>query len=170
MIGEHISNIKFIPLYSIFLLFITICGNFLSEILPCRFQKMIKTSILIRYLFVFLTLFFLVLSISDTDILKNFIQTIIIFTWFCVLIRNTYLFFILNIFILFIVYLLSIKELSLITEGKNIKTIELINNILIVICFFLTIFGFFINLWKRKKQFKKKFDIRRFFFGNAYCN
>lgn len=170
MVLDRISDIKYIPLYSIFLLFVTICGNFLSEILPCRFQKMIQTSMLIRYLFVFLTLFFLVLSISDSDILKNFIQTIIIFIWFCFLIRNSYPFFILNLFLLFFIYLLSIKELGLINEGKNIKKIEMVNNILIIICFFLTILGFFLNLWKRKKQFKHKFNFKRFFFGNSYCN
>ena len=170
MIGERISEVKYIPLYSIFLLFVTICGNFLSEILPCRFQKMIKTSMLIRYLFVFLTLFFLIVSISNSNIFKNFIQTIVIFIWFCFLIRNSYPFFIINLFLLFFIYLLSIKELGLINEGKNIKIIEIVNNILITICFFLTIIGFFLNLWKRKIQFKNKFNLRRFFFGDSYCN
>ena len=170
MIGERISDIKFLPLYSIFLLFITICGNFLSETLPCKFQTLIKNSRFVRYVFLFFKIYFLILSIAEFELWKNLVKTIIIFIWFCILIRNNYSFFIMNIFLLFIVYLLSIKELAAKQEGKRLQTLELINNLIIIITFFLTILGFLVNLNSKRLKYKNNFKFLRFLFGVAYCN
>ena len=169
MIENQISQVKYIPLYSLFLFFISICGNFFAETLPCEFQKMIKKSIIVRYIFVFITLFFLVISISEKDILTNFIKSIIIFIWFCFLVRNTYTFFIINSLILFSIYLISIREIHLENQGRNTQYLERINNLLFVFCFILTLFGFFLNLYRKKKMYKKKFTFRHFFFENMYC-
>ena len=58
MFGENLSNVKYIPLYSIFLLLMTICGYNLSEILPSQYRKDIKKSNFCSiYLFIFYDFF-----------------------------------------------------------------------------------------------------------------
>jgi hypothetical protein len=73
-------------------------------------------------------------------------------------------------FLLFIVYLLSIKELAAKQEGKRLQTLELINNLIIIITFFLTILGFLVNLNSKRLKYKNNFKFLRFLFGVAYCN
>lgn len=166
MFGENLSNVKYIPLYSIFLLLMTICGYNLSEILPSQYRKDIKKVIFARYIFLFFTIFFLIISISTVDILKNLLQTLIIFVWFCILIRNIYPLFIFNLFLLFFIYILSIQELDDNEKSKDTKILKFLNNFFTILCFCLTIIGFMINFIKTKKKFKKKFELKTFLFGN----
>ena len=154
-----------IPIYSLFIIIIIICGNYFGELLPCRIQKKLKTSMVVKYVFLFLSLFFLVLYSTEDKILKNFYQTIVIFIFFILLSRNTYTFFLLNFFLLFIIYVLFLEENEL-KENKNIK---LSINILISICSFFIIIGFILYLFEKKRKFKKKFNLKTFLLGKPIC-
>ena len=154
-----------IPIYSLFIIIIIICGNYFGELLPCRIQKKLKTSMVVKYVFLFLSLFFLVLYSTEDKILKNFYQTIVIFIFFILLSRNTYTFFLLNFFLLFIIYVLFLEENEL-KENKNIK---LSINILISICSFFIIIGFILYLFEKKRKFKKKFNFKTFLLGKPIC-
>lgn len=154
-----------IPIYSLFIIIIIICGNYFGELLPCRIQKKLKTSMVVKYVFLFLSLFFLVLYSTEDKILKNFYQTLVIFIFFILLSRNTYTFFLLNFFLLFIIYVLFLEENEL-KENKNIK---LSINILISICSFFIIIGFILYLFEKKRKFKKKFNFKTFLLGKPIC-
>lgn len=154
-----------IPIYSLFLIIIIICGNYFGELLPCRIQKNLKNSMIIKYIFLFLSLFFLVLYSTEDKILKNFYETIIIFLFFILLTRNTYKFFLINSFLLFIIYVLYLGM----NEFRNKKIIKSIINILICICSFSIIIGFILYLLNKKKKFKKKFSFKKFIFGKSIC-
>lgn len=154
-----------IPIYSLFLILIIICGNYFGELLPCRIQKNLKNSMTSKYIFLFLTLFFFVLYSTEDSILKNFYQTIIIFIFFIFLSKNTYTFFLLNCFLLFIIYILYLQE----TKNEQNKTLKLVINILISICSFFILLGFLFYLLKKKQKFKKKFSIKTFLLGKPIC-
>ena len=154
-----------IPIYSLFIIIIIICGNYFGELLPCRIQKKLKTSMVVKYIFLFFSLFFLVLYSTDDTILKNFYQTIIIFIFFILLTRNTYTFFLLNFFLLFIIYVLFLEE----NEYKDNKNIKLSITILISICSFFIILGFILYFLQKKRKFKKKFNVKTFLLGKPIC-
>ena len=154
-----------IPIYSLFIIIIIICGNYFGELLPCRIQKKLKTSMVVKYIFLFFSLFFLVLYSTEDKILKNFYQTIIIFIFFILLSRNTYTFFLLNFFLLFIIYILFLEE----NELKENKKIKLSINILISICSIFIIIGFILYLFEKKRKFKKKFNFKTFLLGKPIC-
>ena len=154
-----------IPIYSLFLILIIICGNYFGELLPCRIQKKLKTSMVAKYIFLFLTLFFFVLYSTEDSIFKNFYQTIVIFIFFIFLSKNTYTFFLLNCILLFIIYILYLEENEL-KENKNIK---LSINILISICSIFIIIGFILYLLDKKRKFKKKFNFKTFLLGKPIC-
>ena len=154
-----------IPIYSLFLIIIIICGNYFGELLPCRIQKKLKNSMVIKYIFLFLSLFFLVLYSTEYTIFKNFYQTIIIFLFFILLSRNTYTFFLFNCFLLFIIYLLHLGE----NNFKDKENLKLSINILISICSFLIIIGFILYFLQKKRKFKKKFNVKTFLLGKPIC-
>lgn len=171
-----------IPLYSLFLLVLVICGNYIGEVLPCRFQKIMHRSMRCKYVFTFIILvFFVVLSSKEDQKLRGiFYNSIIIFIWFIFLAKNTINFFFINCSIFFIIYLLYLLKVQYMNEiEKNpdineklqnrIEKIILINNILIILAFIFTIFGFILYLGEKKIEYGKKFRYKYFIFGRRNC-
>lgn len=171
-----------IPLYSLFLLVLVICGNYIGEVLPCRFQKIMHRSMRCKYVFTFIILvFFVVLSSKEDQKLRGiFYNSIIIFIWFIFLAKNTINFFFINCSIFFIIYLLYLLKVQYMNEiEKNpdineklqnrIEKIILINNILIILAFIFTIFGFILYLGEKKIEYGKKFRYKYFIFGRRDC-
>ena len=171
-----------IPLYSLFLLVLVICGNYIGEVLPCRFQKIMHRSMRCKYVFTFIILvFFVVLSSKEDQKLRGiFYNSIIIFVWFIFLAKNTINFFFINCSIFFLIYLLYLLKVQYMNEiEKNpdineklqnrIEKIILINNILIILAFIFTIFGFILYLGEKKIEYGKKFRYKYFIFGRRDC-
>lgn len=154
-----------IPIYSLFIITVIICGNYLGELLPCRFQKKLKESMIIKYIFLFLSIFFLVLYSKEDNIIKNLYQSLIIFVWFIILSRNGYKFFLFNSFLLFVIYILYLKENNI----ENKETLNLVINILIIISSISIIIGFILYFIQKKRKFKKKFNLKNFLFGKPVC-
>lgn len=171
-----------IPLYSLFLLVLVICGNYIGEVLPCRFQKIMHRSMRCKYVFTFIILvFFVVLSSKEDQKLRGiFYNSIIIFVWFIFLAKNTINFFFINCSIFFLIYLLYLLKVQYMNEiEKNpdineklqnrIEKIILTNNILIILAFIFTIFGFILYLGEKKIEYGKKFRYKYFIFGRRDC-
>ena len=154
-----------IPIYSLFLIILVLTGNYLGELLPCRFQKHLKESMILKYIFLFFSLFFLVLYSSQENILKIFYQSIVIFIWFLILMRNTFKFFLFNCFFLFAIYIVYLKQKETGSEKLNIAI-----NILISICSVSILTGFLFYFLQKKQKFKKKFSFKQFIIGKEVCS
>lgn len=154
-----------IPIYSLFLIILVLTGNYLGELLPCRFQKHLKKSMILKYTFLFFSLFFLVLYSSQENILKIFYQSIVIFIWFLILMRNTFKFFLFNCFFLFAIYIVYLKQKETGSEKLNIAI-----NVLISICSVSILTGFLFYFFQKKQKFKKKFNFKQFIIGKEVCS
>jgi hypothetical protein len=162
---QQINIQEKIPIYSLFLIILVLCGNYLGELLPCRFQKHLKKSMTLKYIFLFFSLFFLVLYSSQENILKIFYQSIIIFLWFLILMRNTFKFFLFNCLFLFAIYIVYLKH-----RETGDKKLNLTINILICICSISILVGFFFYYLQKKQKFKTKFNFKKFMMGKQVCS
>lgn len=154
-----------IPIYSLFLIILVLTGNYLGELLPCRVQKHLKRSMTLKYIFLFFSLFFLVLYSSQENVLKIFYQSIIIFIWFLILMRNTFKFFLFNCLFLFAIYVVYLKQ-----REREDEKLNLTINILICVCSFSILVGFFFYYLQKKQKFKTKFNFKKFIVGSHACS
>lgn len=166
-----------IPLYSLILLVLVISGNYIGEVLPCRFQKIMSTNMVLKYICTFFTLiFFVVLSSNQEKKLSQVLyNSILIFVWFMILAKNNLHFFLGNcllFFVIYVIYLLKIQYMNENVDGtydKRINFLEGVNNILILIAFVSTCFGFILYMGEKKIEYGSKFRYKYFIFGKAKC-
>lgn len=166
-----------IPLYSLILLLLVISGNYIGEVLPCRFRKLMSSNMVLKYICTFLTLiFFVVLSSNHEQKLSQvFYNSIIIFVWFMILAKNNIHFFLGNCLLFFVIYVFYLLKIQYINENvngsndKKIRNMEIVNNVLIVSAFLSTCFGFILYLGEKKVEYNSKFKYRYFIFGKPDC-
>lgn len=166
-----------IPLYSLILLILVISGNYIGEVLPCRFQKIMSNNMILKYICTFVTLiFFVVLSTNQEQKLSQvFYNSIIIFVWFMILAKNNIHFFLGNCFLFFMIYLFYLLKIQYINENvngshdKKIRNIETINNVLIIVAFLSTCFGCILYIGEKKIEYGSNFKYQYFIFGKKDC-
>ena len=174
-----------IPLYSIFALILIIGAGFLPELFPCKLQKVLKESVLLKHLIAFMTLAFFV-TMTDSNLKAN-IKTVILKSFlayfiFIILIKTDYRFFIVILIILCLLYLSVLKKYEIIDSIKNekdpiIKTelekerdmFILINNIIFICIIIILIIGYLVYMGEKKYYFKDKFNYFTFIFGKPSC-
>ena len=189
------------PIYAVFLLILVISAAFLPSLFPCRLQNALTNSIYLKHTFSFMTmLFFVVLTIPDSDkkIYDLIPKSFLLYAFFLVLIKTDFPFFIAILFLIAIIYVLSLRRSEIQDELKdlgqpgnsniNIKksndkpnnaindkqkesdTIIKINNILSICIIPLLLIGSLSYLGKKRHQYKDKFSIATFIFGKFNCN
>lgn len=180
------NNLDKYPIHSIFILILIISANFLTQLFPCRLQKILTKNIYIKHIFAFLSLtFFVVLTAPlDDKSLKNIFQkSFILYILFILIMRTDKYFFIIILFLIALIYILVLKEneyKSIIEKNnlkdkekdeinKNIIDIKKINDILFYIVIIITIIGFLIYLGEKKYEKKNNFCFSSFFFGQYEC-
>ena len=158
-----------LPVYSLFLLILIICGNSFLEILPCKFQDLLHNNMIMKYFFAFFTLIFFIVITIDEPVATHdfFVMSIVLFVLFIILVKNTYKFFIFNCILYFVIYMNTLIRLDVSTSTSNV--VKEINNVLIILSFFTTILGFYLNFKRKKKQYKNKFRFVTFLFGEPKC-
>ena len=179
-------NLDKYPIYSIFILILIISANFLTQLFPCRLQKILTQNIYIKHMFAFLSLtFFVVLTAPlDDKSLKNiFYKSFILYILFILMMRTDKYFFIIILLLIALVYIFVLKEneyKSILEKNNlnekekneiknNIMNIKQINEYLFYIVIIITIIGFLLYLGEKKYEKKNKFCFSSFFFGQYEC-
>jgi len=166
------------PIWNIFVLFLIIAANYLGELFPCRVQNLLESNIYLKHIIAFLTLsFFVILTDTTSNYKSNEIFSIsfILYILFIILARNNKVFFIINLVILAILY---VMKLQLTDYEKNVdeksndifyERLLILEKVLTVIFFILLICGFLIYMGEKKIEYKNKFNFITFFFGKPSC-
>ena len=172
------SVFRNIPIWNIFVLFLIIAANYLGELFPCRVQNLLESNIYLKHIIAFLTLsFFVILTDTTSNYKSNEIFSIsfTLYILFIILARNNKVFFLINLVILAILY---VMKLQLTDYEKNVdeksndifyERLIIIEKVLIVIFFVLLICGFLIYMGEKKIEYKNKFNFITFFFGKPSC-
>tara|TARA_B100001540_G_scaffold34150_1_gene30097 strand:- start:1473 stop:2048 length:576 start_codon:yes stop_codon:yes gene_type:complete len=171
-----------IPYEAFFAIYLIIACNFIGEVFGCKFRQLLQNNMLIKHLFAFLTLMFLVVFISfDIDnynkLLLAIFYSVILYIWFVLTTKTHIIITIIIITIFFAMYIIDIrikklKSLNDINNTKLINDLVFINNILLIIAAIITIFGVVIYFFLKKKEMnyrKIKFSYYTFFLGNPTC-
>ena len=178
------SNISY---KSIFILFLMIITNYLSDILPLSIRKVFFNNLLLKHIFSFLVLFFFIMVVNPEqralpylDLLRNGLLIYIIFYMMCC---SKGIYFIISIIISCLLYIMHLKEdnlyLSNISNNKNIdnkyikkynkyntpkrkEIIKIIKKILIILLYITVISGVVHRLYDKKLKFKNNFNFWKF--------
>ena len=183
------KKINEISYNSIFILFLMISTNYVSEILPKSIIRLISNNLLIKHILSFLVLFLFILVVHPEKKFLSYIEIIlsglIIYLIFFIMCISKGVYFIINVVICFILYIIHLKENTItdinIIENKTIqneeinnykisntakrkKIINIIKKILIVLLYIITIIGIIHNFYDKKIRFKNNFNIWKFIF------
>tara|TARA_B000000475_G_scaffold94878_1_gene77129 strand:+ start:808 stop:1386 length:579 start_codon:yes stop_codon:yes gene_type:complete len=166
-----------IPYEAFFAIYLIIACNFIGELFGCKFRQMLQENMYLKHLFGFLTFSFLVIlvgiDINDVnDVIKGILYSIIFYIWF-VLTTKTHIYITMFVLIIFLtMYIISIKIKKLEEKNKDIKKYKLINNILLIFAFIITIIGVINYLILKKRELNKRkipFSYLTFFIGKLKC-
>jgi len=157
----------------LFLLFITLSGNFLAPIFPCQIQKLFTESMYHKHILAFFTLFFAIVLSSSTNekISTNLLtKTLLLYLLFIFITRMDKNFFILFIIILGVKYVLE-NEYEDISDEDTVKknNIKYINNILTYALVIIGIIGFLFYYGEKKYEYGSRFNYLTFLVGKVKC-
>lgn len=184
-------NEKTLPIYSIFILILIVSGNYIGELFPCRIQYAFTNNILFKHSIAFLTvLFFVVLTdpykqIKVNDLLYTSIKLYSIF----ILLTNTITpAFYLALVLAGTTYVTNLKKKEYLHEKESlekkknkdvkkinmleeqVKKIEKINQVCILLFLVVTISGSLVYLGEKKYEYKNNFSYYNFFLGKTKCS
>ena len=115
---------EFLPLYSIFILILIISAGFLTELFPCKLQRVLKENIYLKHFFCFLTMIFFVVlttALKDQNVLVIIKKSIALYIIFLFFIKTNFNFFIVIMILTGILYLSMLKKYELISESSSEK-------------------------------------------------
>jgi len=175
-----------LPLYAIFILVLIATSEHISALMPCKIQNILKNNIFVKHFLCLLTMIFFVVittePLKDKNLLEIFSKSLVLYFIFLLLIKNDYRVFILVIFLLGILYLITIKKYELLdilkkendpNQKKNIEkqinTIIYIDNIFFIIILIFIIIGFLIYAQEKRKEYNDKFNYITFLLGKVKC-
>jgi hypothetical protein len=157
----------------LFLLFLTISGNFLAPLFPCQVQELFTNSIFHKHILAFFTLFFSIILASDAtkDLKLLFKKTILLYLLFVLITKMDKNFFLLFLFILSAKYLLEKQtdNLPKDTPEETLNNYNKMNKMLQYTLIIIGIIGFLIYLGEKKYEYGTDFDFSTFIFGKTVC-
>lgn len=155
----------------IFLMFLSVIGNFLDTMLPCQTRKIIKQQSLLRHVLAFITIYF-VIDYTSTKIvnpLNHFKNSIFIYILFILFTKSVLFFSIISIVLLSINYVIGNyieynnykhEPVEHLVKTENVINIVIILNIVIGVVHYI---------YKQLKE-QKEFNSYKFIIGNVDCN
>ena len=159
----------------IFLLLMSLSGNFVAETLGCKTQKLLSENMMAKHFVIILMLYFAVNFTSDNPgtPLETFKLSLIIYVLFILFTKMSLEFTILIFILLAIVYVFG----SYIDYyKKNDKDTQLINRleyvrrIIYIVMTVLIIIGFGLYFMKQRKDHFNNWSTTKFIFGSRKCN
>jgi len=172
-----------IPYQAFFAIYLIISCNFLSDLLGCKFKKLLRENMYVKHIFGYLTLVFLVILTSvdindEENLIKALIYSFVLYIWFICTTKTHIYTTITVLLIFFIMYVLSIRIKILeknIENDKNkeeIDKLNLVNLSLLIIAFVITFFGVLYYLMLQNNKLSRnsdEFSYITFFIGKHKC-
>lgn len=164
---------------SVFVFILIITGNYLGELMPCRVRHELSENMLLKHICGYLTLvFFAILTIFKTTQLNILVLSAFVYVYFLVLSKTNWRIWLTVVFMLAISYFLYLFKMVYEDTHEHekselqtyvMKHTETVQSILVTLSFILTIFGFFVYMGNKKKEYGKNFSYITFILGNVGC-
>ncbi|AUF82550.1 hypothetical protein TetV_468 [Tetraselmis virus 1] len=162
-----------IPVEIIFVFVASIASGYTADLIGCDMKYVLENNIWIKHLMGLFTLaFFIVLA--DEKSTESFwitiAQCMVLYLWFMMLIRTPLWITLFVLAILFSVYVLDIKMRR---EKDNVEKYDkysIASYSLKWISLGITIIGYGIYFYNKKREFGEDFNIRDFALGRLYCD
>lgn len=172
------TDIYFMTRYgsALFVFILIISGNYIGQLLPCRVQNFLTKNMIFKHLFGFMTLlFFVVLTMPDVFRNNQLLTVIGLYLFFVIFSKTYYVFWIINVVIFAIIYLISSyfenKTDKWRENNKEFEnTFKTIKRLLVYFTIVTVSIGFLIYLGNKKREYKKSFTYFKFFFGKPDCS
>tara|TARA_B110000008_G_scaffold87904_1_gene89938 strand:- start:3571 stop:4203 length:633 start_codon:yes stop_codon:yes gene_type:complete len=157
-IGNHL------PLSLIFLLILTIAGNYTGDLMNCQIQYSLKNNRAVQNISAFLTLlFFIVLSNSKLKFEKALLQASYLYAFFIIISKCE-----LSCFLVIILLLMTSCILrKYIVEGtynEKTKTLKIVDSVVLCLTVPFVIFGVVVYYGKKKIEYGDNFKFLKFWF------
>lgn len=169
-----------LPISSLFILFVIVGGNYISQLFPCRLQSFLEGNMAAKHVLGFFTLLlFVELSnaAGDDDGVgwrTVLVRSIMLYVWFVftTTMDPSVFFVLIGLLALLYVLRLYVNELDTKANVDDIKRVALLRKLeswLYYTCISVTVFGVIAYYGRKKHELGVKFDITRFFVGNVSC-
>ena len=169
-----------LPISSLFILFVIIGGNYMSELFPCRLQTFLSKDMLAKHALGFFTLLLFVEltnSSGDDDGIgwkTTFTRSLFLYIWFVftTTMEPSVFFFLIILLALLYVLRLYISKLSTKANPVDIKIVAKLRKLetaLYYSCISVTMFGVIAYYGRKKNELGKDFNISKFFIGKVDC-
>tara|TARA_Y100000389_G_scaffold396_2_gene377 strand:- start:1973 stop:2488 length:516 start_codon:yes stop_codon:yes gene_type:complete len=153
-----------------------IAGNFIAELFPLKFRKLIEGSMYIRHIFGILTVLIFIILDSHVNFITSILDTLKLYAFILLLINNYNITLILTVMLLGLYYVLDEKKILFElhdNEEKNKKINNFIKNTLELLIYIITIVGFvsyYGNVRKNISSSGKKLNLLKFIFDDEKYN
>ena len=169
-----------LPISSLFILFVIIGGNYMSELFPCRLQGFLGKNMLAKHALGFFTLLLFVELTNATGDEEGvgwkttFTRSLLLYIWFVftTTMEPSVFFLLLVLLALLYVLRLYIGKLSTKANPVDIKMVTKLRKLetaLYYSCIGVTMFGVIAYYGRKKSELGKEFNIARFFIGKVDC-
>ncbi len=169
---NEVGNVA-LPLFAFYLL---IFCNFTANIIGCRLQELLVSSMFIKHVISFVLLFFLIILVNpdmqgkDIPILLGFSAAI--YVWF-LLTTHSPIYIILIVLILlltsYIIGTIKANNAKNPEKEKLVKTLQLVQNILASIALGLSVIGFIIYTIEKRLEYGSEFSWITYISGTTTC-
>ena len=169
------NNIVLSSPKSIFVLYLIISGNFLANLFGCRTQELMNTSMAMKHLLGFMTMYFFVVLVDSQSKLGDtpsiqLLVTLGFYLIFMLTTRMDYKWWVAFILMLSVIYILQVyKEHPKSTEEES-KRYETAQQVLTYITGAVVVIGFLIYLGRKRSEYGDKFTFSTFLLGKTSCS
>lgn len=174
--------IQVFHLFTSFLLVLIMTSNYMFNLLPCPFQKWMKKTMWLKHLFAFLTMVVFVIygTVHEFNVRRILLYTLLLYTYFVVLVKTDMRFFLATLLLLFLSYLVYIYQEEKFPTSRDEKspapvplqavyldyTVRAIN----LVALLLTIVGCLVYMGQKKMTYGRGFRYVDFFLGKVGCH
>ena len=186
---SNISDTKLVSIDNLIIIkkgllffFIILSGNYLGKLLACQTQRLFTNDMIAKHTIGLISLYFFVIITDDKmqkyNPLMTLLLTVIIYVYFLLMAKVETSYFIVIMLLLSLLVLLQIyKEYLYTKEDDKLENYEIhvkkliykLQNIILFLSFFLTIFGALVYLGMKKEEYGKDFKLQTFLLGKPNC-
>lgn len=156
----------------LFVLYLVISGNYLGNLFGCQVQNIFNNNMLVKHLLGFLTFYFFITVIDNTNTFNSkqkLIISLVVYSIFIMSTKTHYKFWYVLIIGLGIAYTLFIVKDEYKTDEEKKKQIENIQKILVIVAMIALVLGFFYYMGEKKIEYGKDFEFKKFLLGAPTC-
>lgn len=168
-------RLSFVRLFQpLFVVYLTISGNFLAGLFGCQMQRLMAENTYMRHILGFCTLFFLVVLVSDGTGggggSRRLPLALGVYALFTLTNRMRYSLWLVFMVLLLLLYVVHVVEED--TDAAHPRTSETLLNVQVVIgvaALTLVAFGVPLYLGDKRREYGADFSLVNFLIGDARC-